>query len=352
MAATLQEIAEKTKLSLTTVSYILNNKADDVGISEKTRHIVRQTAKNLGYRSNQVARSLKSQKTGTIGLVFTNARGTFMNEIISGIQSVSHQEGYDLFLCISDDDWKKEAMHIQMLRERRVDGMIVFFVSCRKGEKANHDHLLEVKKDGIPLILIDRYLPGTDIDYVVTDDFAGAYDAVTHLITLGHRRIAHITVLVDCTSVQNRLEGYKKALIDAGIEINKEYIKTVDCGDDKNVKADVYKVIKDFLTMENERPTAIFTVNDGVAMYASKAIKESGLSVPQDIALVGFGNFIESALVEVPLTVVDQPKSELGEKVTEILIQKIEQPELTDVKRIAIKPKLIIRDSCGAGNTR
>ena len=350
MSVTMQDIAKKVGVSRTTVGYILNNKPISSQITDETRERVLEMAKRLNYRTNQIAISLTRNKTKTIGVVFTNARGTFMNEILEGIDHVVHQHGYNISLCIPDDDWRREARHIQMLREKRVDGMIVFFVSCRRGEKINHDHLLEVKKDGIPLVFIDRYLPDTDIDYVVTDDFGGSYEAVTHLLKLGHKKIAHITIPLDCTSVRNRLEGYKKALIDAGIEINEEYIKTADFSKNDGSKYGGYEITKDFLKMEKERPTAIFTVIDGIAIDAFRAVKETGLSIPEDIALVGFGNDERLSHLEVPLTVVEQPKSEIGEKGAEILINKIENPGTKEVKKIAIKPELIVRQSCGAKN--
>ena len=222
MNVTMRDIAKKAEVSSAAVSYVLNNKSVSSRITDETKEKILRISKELKYRPNQIAISLTQKRTKTIGVVFTNARGTFMNEIIDGIDSVTHHHEYNLFLCISDDDWQKEARYIQTLRERRVDGMIVFFVSCRKGEKVNHDHLLEVKKDGIPLVFVDRYLPDTDIDYVVTDDFAGAHDAVTHLIKLGHKKIAHVTSEDDCTSFKNRLEGYKSALIDAGLKMVKK----------------------------------------------------------------------------------------------------------------------------------
>ena len=342
MNVTMRDIAQKAGVSRATVSYILNNKPISSRIPDETRENILRISKELNYRPNQIAISLTQNKTRTIGVVFANALGTFMNEIIDGIDRVVHRHDYNLFLCISDDDWQKEARYVRMLRERRVDGMIVFLVSCRKDEKANHSHLLKVKKDGIPLVFIDRYLPDTDIDYVVTDDFAGSYEAVSHLIKLGHRKIGHITGPIDCTSVQNRLAGYKKALIDADIEIEERYIRTRDSIED----GVAYEITKDLLLMD-DRITAIFAVNDGVAIEAFQAIKESGLSVPEDIALVGFGNSIESALIEVPLTVIAQPKSEIGGKAAEILIEKIEQPETAKIQQIAIKPNLKIRASCG-----
>ena len=351
MSITMQDIAQKAGVSRSAVSFVLNNKPISSQITEETREKILKAANELNYRPNNIALSLKIKKTKTIGVVFASAlgAGTFMNEIIDGINTGIHQHGYNLFLCISDNDWRKEARHVRMLREKRVDGMIVFFVSCQKEEKANHDHLLEVKKDGIPLVFIDKYLPDTDIDYVITDDFGGAYEAVTHLIKLGHRKIAHITAPIDCTSVSNRLEGYKKALIDAGLEVKEKYIRPVDYyKKDNNWKYDGYQITKDFLKMGEDRPTAIFTVNDGIAIDSFRVIKESGLSVPEDIALVGFGNSIESALVEVPITVVDQPKSEMGDKAVEVILRKIELSEPTKTEQITIRPKLIIRQSCGA----
>ena len=343
MAATLNDVAEESKVSISTVSCVINGKDFPTRYSEETKQKVLEAAERLGYIPNRLARGLNLKRTGTIGVVFTNALGTFMNEIINGIQGVTHKQGFDLFLCISDDDWQKEASHIRMLRERKVDGMIVFMVACSKKDKISHEHILSVKDAGIPLVFVDRYLPGVDIDYVVADDFHGAYDAVNHLIKLGHRKIAHVTTDVDCTSNHNRLAGYTKALSDAGIPINNEYIKTTKYFG----KEAGHEPTLELLAMK-ERPTAIFFISDGVAIDALEVIKRDGFMVPEDIAIVSFGNSRESAYLEVPLTAVDQPPTELGKRAGEIIIDKIENPDEKGCKQVSIKPTLVVRESCGA----
>lgn len=267
-----------------------------------------------------------------------------MNEIIKGIEKIIYQHGYHILLGSSDDDQEKEKSHLEMLLHKGVDGFIVFFVTPKRGERFDYSHLKNLKKRNIPLVFIDRYLPAEPIDWVVCDDFWGAYEAVSHLISLGHKKIAHLTVRDNCTSVKNRLEGYKKALLDAGIEINREYIKMREF----KKKGDALRIAKKFLRLKS-RPTAIFTVTDGEAREVFQAIKEEGLKVPEDIALVGFGNSPESSLLEVPLTCVDQPKEKLGEKAAEILIEKLEYPEEANLRQIFLKPRLIIRKSSGAG---
>ncbi|GAG23543.1 unnamed protein product, partial [marine sediment metagenome] len=158
---------------------------------------------------------------------------------------------------------------------------------------------------------------------------------------LGHRRIGHITRPQDCTPVRDRMAGYKQALIDAGLPVKPQYVRG---GADEGAS---YRAARELLRME-ERPSAIFAVSDSTAISSFRAIKDSGLRVPEDIALVGFGNGERSVDLEVPLTAVDQPKSEMGEKATEVLVQRIEHPEMTEVQRIQMRPRLVIRESCGA----
>jgi len=342
MGVTIADVAKKAGVSKTTVSLVLNNKDTVIKISPKTREKVLKAVEELNYRPNYFARGLNTNKSMTIGVVLTNASGVFMNEIIHGIEKVIYRHGYHMLVCTCNDDQAMEREHIENLEYKGVDGFLIFSVAPKVGEEVDYSHLLKLRERNIPLVLIDRYLPDADIDYVVTDDFRGAYEAVSHLIKLGHRRIAHITHPFACTSVKGRLEGYKKALIDAGLEVKEEYIKAV------NISRDNAGEVMEELLRLPERPTAVFTVTDSEAIDAFRAIKEAGLKVPEDIALVGFGNSIESALLEVPLTVVDQPKSELGEKAAEILIQKMSQSGITQPQQIAIRPKLIVRESCGA----
>ena len=338
---TLKRIAEKAGVSKTTVSYVFSNHPD---VGSETRKKVLKIARRFDYQPNHFARALNTGRTKTIGVVFTNALGVFMGEIIKGIEKVIYEHGYHILLSTCNDDQEREKSHIEILLHKGVDGLIIFFVTPKRGEKFDYSHLLNLKKRKIPLVFIDRYLPGEDIDYVVTDDFAGAYEAVTRLISLGHRRIAYINKQDDCTSVKNRLEGYRQALVDAGIEVRQEYIKTIDFPGE----GFAYKATEQFLRMKDE-PTAIFAVTDSEAIEAFQAIKDKGLEIPEDVALVGFGNATESALLEIPLTVVDQPKEELGEKAAEILIEKLEHSKEAKLQQISIKPELIIRQSCRGG---
>lgn len=336
---TLQDIAKEAGVSKATVSFAFN---DHSGIALKTKKKVLDIANKRNYRPNYFARALRTQRTQTIGVLFTNTQGDFMGAIVKGIEAATWQHGYHMLLSTCNDDQEREKAHLEMLLHKGVDGLMVFMVVPEMGQKSDYSHLINLRKKNFPLVLIDRYLPGEDIDYVVTDDFAGAYEAVSHLIRLGHRRIAHITKPTECSTMRNRLEGYKKALVDAGIEVRQEYI-----GMSESLTVDAtYKAAEELLRLDN-RPTAIFEVSGGVGTFW--ATKDNGLRMPEDIALIGFGNSFLLTSRGMSITAMTQPREEMGQKAAEILIEKIEHPEIDEFKQIKIKPKLIIRESCGGG---
>ncbi len=334
----LKRLAELTGLSKTTVSYVFNNHP---GIPEQTRNRVLTLARKYNYRPNYFAQALNTGKTRTLGVLFTNALGVFMGEIMKGLEDVIYKYGYHALICTCNDDQEREKSHLEMLLHKGVDGIIAFFVTEGIRKKTSYSHWLDLKKRGIPLVFIDRYLPGENIDFVTCDDFSGTYDLVTYLISLGHRRIACLCKKDSCTSIKNRLAGYKKALADAGIEVNKDYIIFSDA-DDENINA----LTTNFLT-GNDSPSAIFAVTDSLAIAIRGKIKQAGLRIPDDIALAGFGNSPESAVLPVPLTTVSQPREELGQKAAEILFNQLNSSPSGAVNQIMIKPELIIRESSG-----
>jgi len=337
---TLKDIAEKAGVSKTTASFCFSGTP---GVAAATRELVLEVARQYNYKPNHFARALNTKRTQTIGAVFANTLGDFMGQIVKGIETVAWEHGYQMLLTTCHNDQEREKSHIETLLHKGVDGLMVFMVSPEDGQKLEYSHLVDLKKKNVPLVLMDRYLPGEDMDYVVTDDLAGSYEAVRYLIQLGHKRIAYVSRSEDCSSVRNRLEGYRKALLDAGLEARSEYVVT----NRLSSPGGACKAVEPLFQLA-ERPTAIFTATDGEAVAALRVAKSRGLRVPQDLAVVGFGDSPLLDMLEVPLTTMDQPTEQIGRHAAQILIDRMANREEQDKPRqVLIKPALIVRKSCG-----
>ncbi len=338
MAITIEDIADKLGISHSTVSDVLNDKWQERGVSEETKGRILVAAKRLNYRSNIIARSLVTRQTKVLGLITQCVTYSFFPEIARGIEDTAREYGYKVLLCHSDDSVDREAEEIELLREHRVAGLII----TPAHDRDNIDIFLGLQKDRIPFVLVDKYLEGLECNFVGTDDRQGAYEAVTHLIKLGHKRIAYIMGEKNASSTRDRLKGYQDALIENNIICDPELI----VGGDGFIEEYGYKAAKELLTL-NRKPTAIFAITDMAAVGALQAITESGLRVPEDIALIGFCDNKGAATLSVPLTTVRQPAREIGRQAARILLDEIENG-IDEPKRIALKTELIIRKSCGA----
>lgn len=338
MWVTIKDVAKAAGVSIATVSRVLNKSSYPV--AEKTRKNVLEAVKNLDFRPSKLAAGLKSKKSSAIGLIFPSFMGgTFFSEIFHAIEDEATGKGYGIILGSSYGKTEKEESLIDLLRERRVEGLIIIPSS----------HNIDLKyyqrlRGKIPFVFVDRYLPGIDADRVTTDNMKGAYIAVKHLIKLGQERIALLTSPeTPCTPIQDRIKGYKKALDEFDIGF-KKIIKT-----EKKInrpKMCAYKAMRSFLSNE-PRISALFAVNDGVAIGALRAIRETGLKVPNDIAVIGYDNDEIAPFASVPLTTVAQRKKEMGKIAVRLLLEKICQKRETP-RHILLEPRLVIRASCGA----
>lgn len=338
MAITIEEIADKLGISHATVSDVLNDKWQEKGISEETKEKIVSTAGKLSYRRNIIARSLVTRQTKVLGLITQCVTYSFFPEIARGIEDTAREHGYKVLLCHSDDIPDREAEEIELLREHRVAGLII----TPAHDRDNVDIFLGLQKDRIPFVLVDKYLEGLECNFVGTDDRQGAYEAVTHLIKLGHKRIAYIMGEKNASSTRDRLKGYQDALRDNNLIFDPQMI----AGGDGFIEEYGYKAAQKLLALD-KRPTAIFAITDMAAIGALQAITDSGLRVPEDIALIGFCDNKGSSTLSVPLTTVRQPAREIGRQAAMILLDEIENG-IGEPKKIALKTELIIRRSCGA----
>jgi len=334
MSITTVDLAKILKVSQGTVSRALN---DNPNISQKTKERICELAKKMGYVPHGIASALASKKTKSIGLVYPYILNDILfARIYKGIEDTMFEQGYNIFLCCTNDLIQKEERYLQLLRQKRVDGIILTPVTFPSNTKL----LREVIKE-IPVIFLDKYLPGLSTHYVVSDNLNGGYLATKHLIELGHKRIGFLCG-PKVTSVRDRLRGYCKAIKGYGLNLEKELIKPTN----SRYSSSLDILMKEFLSME-KRPTAIFAFCDIAAIQAMEIIREKGLNIPEDIAIVGFDDagIAENAIV--PLTTVAQPVYEMGKAAAQLLMDVVNGKRTK--KKILLPVKLVIRKSSGAG---
>lgn len=329
MGVSIKDIAKAAGVSHTTVSRALR---DDPRISEQTRNLVHRLATEMGYSPSAIARGLATGKTNTVGMVVTTISDPFVAPIAQGTERKAMEAGYSLILSQSGADPDRELAAVRLLRERRVDGVIV--TASRVGEL--YTPLLSELK--VPIVLINNQKEGGYLHSIYVDDFAGAKMAVGLLIDLGHRDIAYIACPERERSNRNRMNGYKAALESRGISVNERLILQLGGKDDMARGA---AAVEEILSLD-ERPTALFCYNDMTAIGALQALHESGVRVPEDISIVGFDDVPISSVVCPALTTVAQPKEEMGVKAMEMLLALIEGEERENV---VVKPRLVVRSS-------
>lgn len=326
---TIKDVAKQVGVSTATVSHVINKTRF---VSDEVRKRVLRAIEELDYHPNAVARSLVKKRTHTIGIIISDILNPFYTAIVRGIEDVTYQSGYNVVLCNSDEDPEKEVLYIQILLERRIDGLVL--------SSAFKDgvHPLLSKLKMVPLVTIVRKVRGLAGDSVFGDNVEGVYQALRHLIQLGHRGIAIISGPRGLSSGEERLLGYQKALGDHGITVDSNFIKF---GDFKRESG--YTLTKEVL-QQKEAPTALFVANNQMTIGALNAINELGIRVPKDLSLVGFDDMEWYSFLNPPLTTVEQSPYLMGKTAGEMLLQRINKKRKS-TKKIIIPSRLIVRES-------
>ncbi|MEP7365058.1 MAG: LacI family DNA-binding transcriptional regulator [Acidobacteriota bacterium] len=337
MRTRMKDIAEKLGVSLMTVSKALRGHSD---ISEATRARVLECANELHYRPNWVARSLVLQRTNMIGLVIPDLMHSFFAEVARGVGRILEPLSYQIVIFNSDENPQTEATQVQLLLERNVDGIILATTQSNGATQSNGtpDVFNLINRYRAPYVLIDRMPAGSTAHFVGVDDSEIGELATMHLIEQGCQRIAHLQGPAAATGV-GRLHGYKRALKNAGIEAQPEYIISARHDDVSG-----YQAMMRLLALR-PRPDGVFCYNDPVAAGAMKAVLDSGLDVPADVAIIGAGNVHYSDLLRVPLSTIDQSSGQLGESAARLLLECMQSSEPIKPKRMMIEPRLVVRAS-------
>ena len=326
---TIREVAERAGVSYATVSHVINNTRV---VSPETRQRVLAAMAELNYRPNALARSLRQGKTNTLGLVLPDSANPFFAEISRSIEDKAFNKGYSVFLCNTELDTERELFYVDVLSKKQVDGII--FVAA--GDQT--DSLDFLVREGMPVVMIDRNVPNVQVDAVLPDHRLGGFLATQHLLKLGHTRIACIAGPSSITPSAERITGYRNALEQANIPYDEKLVIRGDYHAQSGMD------ITSSILMMDPRPTAIFALNDLMALGALRAAAEAVCSVPKDLAVVGYDNLELSQYTNPPLTTIAQSKKEIGVQAVNLLVERIAQKNRPP-SRVVLPPELIVRRS-------
>lgn len=330
---TIYDIARQLDLSAATVSRGLK---DHPAINKHTKKKIAELAAKLGYRSNNFASNLRKQRTNTIGVIVHELKSQFITSVLAGIEKISTEANYDLIIAHSSEMASKEAANALNLFHKRVDGVIASLAF----DTQDLSHFEPFEKKGIPVIFFDRVFEDADGSKVIINNRKAGYDATTHLIEQGCKRIAHITANLKRNVYAERLKGYQQALTEHGLKHSDKYVIVDDLSEEASILS-----AKKILAMR-PLPDGIFITNDFCAAVCIQTLKEAGLRIPDDIAIVGFNNDVISKIIEPKLTTINYPGLEIGEIVARNLINHLQgNSNIHLTNTIIIKSELIIRES-------
>lgn len=340
MKVNITDVAKKAGVSATTVSRVLR---DYPGVRKKTRRKVLEAISELKYEVNAVARNLRQRKTNSIGVIVGNVLSPFYSIIAKTVEDIASNWGYSTILCNGDENPEKELKYLKILKSNRVDGIILVPTGI------NSNYINWMIDSGVKIVLLDRLIKGTDCDAVLVDNENGSYKAVKYLIEQGYRKIGIINGYLDRTTGRERFNGYLRALKEASISPDDNMIKIGNFKEDSGIK-----LTKELLENSN-RPQAIFTTNMDMTLGAIITIKKMGISIPDELGIIGFDDSDWASILNPPLTVVSQPTYVIASTAAELLIKKIENKRTSisyEPLIMTLHTKLVIRNSTQKIKTR
>jgi LacI family transcriptional regulator len=330
---TIRKVAQHAQVSIATVSHVIN---DTRFVAEDTKARVLKVMEELNYVPNSAARSLRSQKTKTIGLLIPiltdETSNVFFMRVARGVEYILKQSGYHVMLCNTNESLEYEIEQIKYLNSRQIDGLII------APPPEEQSRINEVIHEQYPVVFVDRKPRGVAGDFVLSDGFKGSYEAVNMLIEKGHRRIGILSGLLTLSPGEDRLAGYSKALIDKGISLDQSLILIGESSFSSG-----YEMTQRLLT-EQSGVTAIFIASNAISMGAIGYIQDAGIKVPEELAIIGFDNYDWSAVSNPPLSVINQLSYELGVKAAEVLMKKIQSPSKR-YREYRLPTEVIVRKS-------
>ncbi|MEX2347145.1 MAG: LacI family DNA-binding transcriptional regulator [Balneolaceae bacterium] len=336
---TLSDIANELNVTASTVSRALQNHPR---ISTSTKKAVLEMVDKLNYQPNNIASALRKGKSNILGVIVPTSDRRFFASVIRGIEEVVREKGYNLIICQSDDQTEKEQEKIKALLQIQVDGIIASVAKETKDTTPYEN----ITRRGIPLVLYDRVIEALDVNLVISDDYLGAYQAVTHLIEQGCTRIAHYAGEQHIHIYQNRLKGYLQALRDHNLPVDDELIIESDLIQNTHNILQIGRQLGTVLSEMDNPPDGVFSSSDFAAMGSIQVFKEKNIHIPNEIALVGYSNDFSASVIEPGLTSLDQHNIQMGNLAGQHFLEQMDtKPEIFKPKKTLLKPDLIIRKS-------
>jgi len=329
---TIREVAKRAGVAPITVSRVVN---DSGYVSEKTRARVEAIIEELGYVPNMLGPSLRFKQTKTLAVVITDITNPFWTTVTRGVEDVAQANGYSTILCNTDESETKQEQYMQMLLRRQIDGILLVPASSKA------EPIRMIQNQGIPVVLLDRQVNGIDVDIVRADSEEGAYRLTQHLISLGHQNIAMLAGPKDISTSVDRVNGYRRALEDAALKSNIDQIYWGNFTQEAGYEMAL--IVADL----KPRPTALFAANNFIAIGAILALKEKGLRVPEDMALVTIDDIPPPYTLEPFLTVATQPAREMGRQAAQLLFARIKGEGDLPCRKVVLPTEMIIRTSSG-----
>ena len=330
-APTMNDVARAASVSVATVSALINGTAK---VSPKLTQRIEDAIAQIGYERNAIARSLKMGMTHTIGLTVTDIRNPFFTDLVSTIQFVLSRAGYAVMVCSNDETPELQEQQIRLLLDRAVDGLII----APAGEDVILKELLTSVRR--PVVMVDRTCDGLDIDTVTLDNRKAAFDAISYLLTLGHRRIGFISGPQHASTGRDRLDGYRAALAAGGVPFAPELVEGGNFGE-----VDGYRAAMKLLS-QRQRPSAVFSANNLMTIGTMKAVRDIGLKCPEDISVACFDDFPWADVFHPQLTTVAQPVQDMAEHAAALLLDRLSGKSDEAPRHLVLRGQLIVRESC------
>lgn len=327
--ATMKQVAERAGVSTSTVSHVINNTRV---VSEDVRLRVLAIIDEMRYIPSAVARSLKNDKTHTIGMMVPNNSNPYFAELIQGIEDAAFKVGYNIILCNAYDDPKKQAAYLRVLMQKRIDGLILV------ASGSDEELAVLLHNQSIPLVLVDREVAGVEADFIEADHEKGGYEATRYLLGLGHRDIACVSGPIGLPPSRDRVTGYLRALSEAGVPFQPDYLVHSNFTSEGGFDA-----FRRLLGLEKP-PTAVFASNDLMAIGGICAASEAQVRIPQQLSVIGYDDIALASYSTPRLTTMAQPKYEMGQLITNVLIDRINGGHLP-LRREMLQTTLVERQS-------
>jgi LacI family transcriptional regulator len=333
----LADIAKSVGVSKTLVSMVVNGKADAHGINVETQKKVRDKIQELNYEPNALARGFRTGKTHTLGLIVSDISNQFYSRIARNLEDYAWARGYSVVICSTDENIDKEKEQIRLLRERKVDGLII------SSSQMEASYFNELVSEGVPHVLIDRTFDGMQSVNVSVDNFGGARMAARHLLTQGIKKIGIIAISPDhISTINERIGGFESALSESNVSIPPEwFVRAPFDSIDESVKDALQRIYQ-----SGNMPEAIFTLNNNLTAAALKYLRKLSVKSPEDIALIGFDDVIYYSFTQPSVSAIEQPVDRLSEKAFNLLLSQINKEDIPAHERSSYLPvDIVIRES-------